>query len=312
MKISFKPISLFFCVILLLTACKKEEQKELDKKNATLAKDILDLSYGSNTAQKMDVYLPANRSANTKLVVFIHGGSFIEGDKSEFTNLVKELVKQDFAVVNMNYRLVDATGLFDTPVKHLESSVKIKDQVSDVNIVVDYVLTHAKEWQVSESKIALAGHSAGATLALLYAYDTRNTNKVKAVANLAGALDQTFSEIPDFLLQLLLPPSILEGGYRYTGYPVLAINDAHYRAISPLYVANSNQKIPTLNVFPEKNVVGDLPKQDRATFDAFTAKLNSLNVPNKFIQIDGADHQFTSKFTLVLKEVVDYFNANLK
>jgi alpha/beta superfamily hydrolase len=85
-----------------------------------------------------------------------------------------------------------------------------------------------------------------------------------------------------------------------------------HRAISPLYVANANQKIPTLNVFPELNAVGDLPKQDRATFDAFTAKLNSLNVPNKFVQIAGADHEFTSKFSLVLKEVVDYFNANLK
>lgn len=310
MKISFKPIYLVLCVTLLFTACKKEQQKDVNVEIA--AKDILDLSYGSNARQKMDVYLPANRSANTKLVVFVHGGSFIEGDKSDFTTLVKELVKQNFAVVNMNYRLVDATGLFDTPVKHLESSVKIKDQVTDVSTVIDYVLAHAKEWQVSESKIALAGHSAGATLSLLYTYDARNTNKVKVVANLAGALDQTFSEIPDFLLQLFLPASVLEGGYRYTGYPVLAANDTHYRAISPLYVANANQKIPTLNVFPELNAVGDLPKQDRATFDAFTAKLNSLNVPNKFVQIAGADHEFTSKFSLVLKEVVDYFNANLK
>lgn len=310
MKISFKPIYLFLCVTLLFTACKKEQQKDVNVEIA--AKDILDLSYGGNAAQKMDVYLPANRTANTKLIVFVHGGSFIEGDKSDFTTLVKELVKQNFAVVNMNYRLVDATGLFDTPVKHLESSVKIKDQVTDVSTVIDYVLTHAKEWQISESKIALAGHSAGATLSLLYSYDARNTNKIKAVANLAGALDQTFSEIPDFLLQLFLPASVLEGGYRYTGYPVLAANDVHYRAISPLYVANANQKIPTLNVFPELNAVGDLPKQDRATFDAFTAKLNSLNVPNKFVQIAGADHEFTSKFSLVLKEVVDYFNANLK
>jgi acetyl esterase/lipase len=310
MKISFKPIYLFLCVTLLFTACKKEQQKDVNVEIA--AKDILDLSYGSNARQKMDVYLPANRSANTKLVVFVHGGSFIEGDKSDFTTLIKELVKQNFAVVNMNYRLVDATGLFDTPVKHLESPVKIKDQVTDVSTVIDYVLTHAKEWQVSESKIALAGHSAGATLSLLYTYDARNTNKVKVVANLAGALDQTFSEIPDFLLQLFLPASVLEGGYRYTGYQVLAANDTHYRAISPLYVANANQKIPTLNVFPELNAVGDLPKQDRATFDAFTAKLNNLNVPNKFVQIAGADHEFTSKFSLVLKEVVDYFNAYLK
>ena len=70
--------------------------------------------------------------------------------------------------------------------------------------------------------------------------------------------------------------------------------------------------MPILTVFPEKNAVGDLPKQNRPTFDAFTSKLDSLNVPNKFVQIAGADHQFTFKFNIVLKEVVDYFNLNLK
>ncbi len=313
MKTSFKLTNLFFCLLIVCSSCKKEDQiKKINLEILTAQKEILDLSYGGNVAQKMDVYLPPNRNENTKLIVFIHGGSFIEGDKSDFTAIVKELVSANFAVVNINYRLVDKTGLYDTPSKHLESAVKIKDQVSDVSLAVDYVLTHAKEWQVSESKIAIAGHSAGATLALLYAYDVRNINKVKVVANLAGALDQTFDDLPDFILQFLLPDYILEGGYRYTGYEVKNVNSQYYKAISPLYIANTNQKVPTLTIFPENNAVGDLPKQDRPTFDAFTSKLNSLNVPNKFVQIAGADHQFTFKINLVLKEMVDYFNINLK
>lgn len=311
MKISFKLIYFFFCLLIVSSSCKKEEQKKTNPDILIASKDILDLSYGGNAAQKMDVYLPTNRTANTKLIIFIHGGSFVEGDKSDFTAVVNELVREDFAVVNLNYRLVDQTGLYNSPPLHLESAVKVKDQVSDVSLAVDYVLTHAKEWQVSESKIAIVGHSAGATLALLYAYDTRNTNKIKAVANLAGALDQTFSDIPPILLQFL-PDYILEAGYRYTGFTVDPANDQHYKSISPLYVANTNQKIPTLTIFPENNAVGVLPKQDRATFNAFTSKLNSLNVPNKFVQIAGADHQFTLKFNLVLKEVVEYFNENLK
>lgn len=312
MKISFKLTYFFFCLLIVCSSCKKDEPKKINPEIITAAKDILDLSYGGNAAQKMDVYLPTNRTANTKLIIFIHGGSFVEGDKSDFTAVVKELVREDFAVVNLNYRLVDQTGLYSSPPLHLASAVKVKDQVSDVSLAVDYVLAHAKEWQVSESKVAIAGHSAGATLALLYAYDIRNTNKVKVVANLAGALDQTFPDVPDLILQLVLPDYILESGYRYTGYEVKQANISYYKEISPIYVANEAQKVPTLTVFPELNDVGDLPKQDRATFDAFTSKLNSLNVPNKFVQIAGADHQFTLKFNLVLKEVVDYFNVNLK
>jgi len=308
MKIFSKTIVLIAFISITFSACKKDTVET--PKVVTEAKTTLNVKYGASALQNMDIYLPANRTSNTGLVIFAHGGSFIGGDKDDYTTLVKELVRNDFAVININYRLVDATGLYDSPVRHMQSAVKIKDQVSDVSLAIDYAIAHAKEWQVSESKIALAGHSAGATLALLYSYDARNTNKVKVVANLAGALDLTFPDVPDFLLQFL-PDNILEGGYRYTGYEVKQDNLRFYKEISPLY-ANIAQKVPTLTLFPENNSVGDLPNQGKATFEAFTTKLNSLSVPNKFVQIAGADHEFTGKFDLVLKEVVTYFNANLK
>ncbi len=313
MKHLFKFTFLFFLIGASFTSCKKGTGVITDPVIKVEAETLLDVSYGSNAQQKMDVYLPANRSSSTSLIIFVHGGSFIEGDKSYFTSLVKELVRADFAVLNVNYRLVDATGLYDNPVKHLESAVKIKDQVADMGTIVNYALSKAKDWKVSETKIGMAGHSAGASLALLYSYDNQNTNKVKAVVNLAGALDQTFSDIPPIFLQFL-PAYIREAGYRYTGYTIDPINDQHYKAISPLYVVNANQKIPTLTIFPENNSVGDLPKQDRATFDAFTNKLNSLGIPNKFVQIAGADHEFTKigNVEAVLKETIAYFNVNLK
>ena len=307
--------SIFKIALVLLflgTSCKKDAPVITDPVLKVEAQTLLDVSYGSNPFQKMDVYLPANRSSITSVIVFVHGGSFISGDKSDFTALVKELVRANFAVLNVNYRLVDASGLFDTPVKHMESVVKIKDQVTDISSIVNFALSKAKEWQVSETKLALAGHSAGATLSLLYGYDALNTNKVKAIANLAGALDQTFLDIPFY--NFLLPPAYLEAGYRYTGYDVGPTTDPYYRAISPLYVANAGQKIPTLTIFPELNDVNGLPKQNRATFDAFTSKLTSLGVPNKFVQVAGANHEFSKagNIDIVLKETVDYFNATLK
>ncbi|RZK42214.1 MAG: alpha/beta hydrolase [Pedobacter sp.] len=311
MKINLKATILIVALATSLGACKKDNSDEPNLKLEE--KSELNLSYGTSALQKMDVYLPANRTTETKLIIFVHGGSFIGGDKDDYTFLVKELVKSNFAVVNVNYRLVDATGLYETPVTRIESAVKIKDQVNDVATIVDFVRGKAKEWNISDSKIALAGHSAGASLALLYTYDSRNTNKVKTVVNLAGALDQTFGDFPAFLLPFL-PAYILEAGYRYTGYPVATANEQHYQAISPLYVANAAQKVPTLTVFPENNSVGDLPKQDRAAFDNFTNKLNSLGVPNKFVQVAGANHEFSrpQDVAVVLKETIDYVNANVK
>lgn len=312
MKKFINSFAFVFLITSSLISCKKDGGALTDPLINIQAETLLNISYGSHALQKMDVYLPANRNTNTSVIIFVHGGSFISGDKSDFSSLVKELVKANFAVLNVNYRLVDATGLYDTPVKHLESAVKIKDQVTDLSSVVNFAISKAKEWKVSETKMALAGHSAGATLALLYSYDAINTNKIKAVANLAGSLDHTFLDIPFY--NLLLPDTYQEVGYRYTGYEVSSVNDSYYRAISPLYVANANQKIPTLTVFPELNSVNGLPKQDRATFNAFTIKLNSLGVPNKFVPVVGADHEFSKagNVEIVLKETIDYFNANLK
>ena len=106
MKISFKPYYFFFCLLIVFSSCKKEEPKKTNPEVFIAAKDILNLSYGSDNLQKMDVYLPTNRTANTKLIVFIHGGSFIEGDKSDFTVLVKELVRENFAIVNLRNKII--------------------------------------------------------------------------------------------------------------------------------------------------------------------------------------------------------------
>jgi acetyl esterase/lipase len=289
MKLKFVSIVL---LLLSTAACKKSSSTTNLK-----AETFTDVSYGNSSLQKMDVYLPAKRNEDTKVVVFIHGGSFIGGDKSDYADLIEELYKRDFAIVNINYRLVDGSGLETNPITHKKSSVLIQDQVNDVSAAVDFLISKAKDWRVSSSKIAVVGHSAGATLALLYAYSNKNTSKVKAVANLAGALDQTFTDIPNYRL---LPPQILELGYRYTGFEVSTDNEQYYRAVSPLYVANANQKINTLTIFPENNVVGAFPKQNRTTFDAFTSKLNQLGVPHKFVQIPGADHSFTTAGSIQL------------
>jgi acetyl esterase/lipase len=308
MKKLYRVFLLVALITTVLTSCKKDDEEVITAE----AKTLLDVAYGTGAQHTVDVYLPANRSTNTSVIIFVHGGAFISGDKVDFNSLVKELVNANFAVVNANYTSVDPTGINSTPPQHLESKIKVKDQVTEMSSIVDLVRSKAKEWNVSRDKIGMAGHSAGATLSLLYGYDARNTNKVKAIVNIAGSLDLTYVDIPFY--EFLIPKRYLELGYRYTGYEVGPTTDVHYRAISPLYVANANQKIPTLSIFPEFNDVNGLPKQGKATFDAFTAKLNSLGVPNKFVQIAGADHEFSKpgNVSAVLKETIEYFNVNLK
>ncbi|MCY1551010.1 hypothetical protein D9M68_873080 [compost metagenome] len=132
------------------------------------------------------------------------------------------------------------------------------------------------------------------------------------MVNLAGALDLTVVDIPFY--NYVLPAAVLEAGYRYTGYEATAATDIYYRAVSPLYVANTAQRIPTLIVFPELNDVNGLPKQDRATFDAFRTKLESFSVPSQFVVMAGADHEFSKPGNLdqVIRETVNYLSVYLR
>lgn len=53
---------------------------------------MIDVAYGSDANQKMDIYLPKNRTtANTKVIVLIHGGAWNAGDKSEMNVLIPKI-----------------------------------------------------------------------------------------------------------------------------------------------------------------------------------------------------------------------------
>ncbi len=308
-KRSLKLVSLTLMLSLVFIGCQKDEEPTYQTKAE--AETFVNLAYGNDGMQVMDVYLPQNRTSNTATLILIHGGSFIGGDKSQYTVMAKFLASKGFAVLNVNYRLVDAEGVYNRPMPiRKESAVKIKDQVTDINAVVDFAISHAKQWVVSKERLAITGHSAGGTLGLLYSYSDNNNNKVKAISNLAGALDLVFTNLPGWQDY---PPYIFEGAYRFTGAEVSIANESVYKAISPLYAANTTKKVPALNIFPQDNNVDGLPLQDRATYDKFTARLDELKVPNEFFYVAGADHAFSKpgNMSVVLEKTINYFKEKL-
>jgi len=143
--------------------------------------DMKNVSYGSDTAQKMDVYLPQGRNTDsTKIIVFIHGGSWSGGDKSEFDDAIVAVKKQltDYAIFNINYRLLRAGGCNRFPT-----------QIDDVKSALSFINSKSAEFKINPEKIVLIGASAGAHLALLQAYKNNDDKKIKAVVDLFGPAD---------------------------------------------------------------------------------------------------------------------------
>ena len=172
-------IALLFSIILF--SCKKSSTTDM---GVLAEKTSIDVAYASSSPQqKMDVYLPANRSTSTTYtVIMVHGGSWSAGDKTDFDTYIPNLkpLLGNYAIFNINYRLANG------------SSVLLQQQIDDINTAIDFITGKANEYNINTSKMALMGASAGAHLTLLKAFRFNTDGRIKAVVDLFGPTDMAW------------------------------------------------------------------------------------------------------------------------
>ena len=98
--------------ILILLGLFSSCIKKPDPPAIIQAQEYFNISYGTDAAQKLDLYLPAERTPETKLLAIIHGGTWSFGDKSDlnaYVQLAKTYLPK-YAIANINYRLINETG----------------------------------------------------------------------------------------------------------------------------------------------------------------------------------------------------------
>lgn len=120
----------------------------------TGATAIRNVAYGSDPAQRFDVYLPAN-ARNAPVLFYVHGGGWANGDKTNPGMEVKLAwwLPRGYAVISSNYRMVPVA--------------KPLEQARDVARAVAAAQRHAGEWKIDPKRFVLMGHSAGAHLVAL-------------------------------------------------------------------------------------------------------------------------------------------------
>jgi acetyl esterase/lipase len=189
----------------------------------------MNVAYGTDPAQKMDVYLPANRNqANTKVIILIHGGAWATGDKSDFNVYVDTLKKRlpGYAIFNINYRLATGTANF------------FPAQENDVKAAVEFIFNKRAEYLLSD-KFVLLGASAGGHLALLQAYKYSSPVKFKAVVSFFGPTDIT--ELYNHPASAAVPPSAIASIVGATP----TVNPTLYQQSSPITFVDANSP-PTI------------------------------------------------------------------
>lgn len=109
---------------------------------------------GAIRLQKLDVFVPP-REPPWPVMVYIHGGANHFGDKKTYDRICKVFASQGLLVFNTNYRL--------------SPRWKYREQLVDAATAVNFAWRHALGYGGDASRIFLAGDSAGAYHAAMYA-----------------------------------------------------------------------------------------------------------------------------------------------
>jgi acetyl esterase/lipase len=249
-----------FFLLVFVISCQKENNGGNNNPSTEPQQTYLNVSYGTDASQNMDVYLPAGRTtAATKVMIMIHGGAWSSGDKTDFASYVDTLKIRlpDYAIFNINYRLATFAGNF-FPV-----------QENDVKAAFDFIVSKTAEYKISQ-KIVLLGASAGGHLALLQGYKYTSPVKAKAIIDFFGPTDMADiynHPVDPTLLPLLV---LLLGG-------TPATNPAMYQQSSPINFVTA-QSPPTIIL---QGGVDPLVPVSQAT--SLNAKLQTMSVAHQYV-----------------------------
>jgi len=281
----FKSVLPIFVLFFIIVSCKK---KDNEPNNEVIAQNFTNVAYGPNNRQKMDVYLPANRDVqNTKLFIWIHGGAWMEGDKSEFVNIKPslDLNLSNYAYISLNYRLYNS----DTQANRFPS------QEEDIQLAIQFIKSKLTEWKISD-KAVIAGASAGGHLALLQSYKHNSDGFIKSAISYFG-------------------PTELESFYPYNWFSILVLSgvtggspdqypDLYYSS-SPLNYINSNS-VPTIFFH---GTTDDVVPISQAYL--LRDSLLSNGVTNDYLFVNGQGHGFSTATNIqTIQQAASFINQH--
>ena len=280
---------LFFTLltVIFFSSCQKELSFN-ETQPSVPAQTFTNVSYGTDPEQTMDVYLPTGRTDATKIIVLVHGGAWIEGDKNELTQYVSSLQQRlpDYAIANINYRLATVAA------NHFPS------QENDMKAALAFLVSKGSEYHISQ-KFVLLGASAGAHMSLLQAYKNADP-KIKAVVDFFGPTDLValYNTTTD-------PTSLFAFQILMGGTP--ATNPTMFQQSSPVNFVTA-QSPPTIILHGDIDAIVPI-----AQSISLKGKLQTAGVINQMITYSGLDHDFwpADKMNDAFDKIATFLKANV-
>lgn len=277
---------------------------------ASVAPTYKDLAYASGSdAQKLDLYIPTTGSGPFPVVVMVHGGGFMFGDKSDGAGLtgVDQLLAAGYAVASINYRL--------------SAEAQYPAQIYDAKASVRFLRENAAKYNLDPEKFGAWGASAGGNLVSLLG----TTCNVTELEGDLGNPDQ--SSCVQAVVDWFGPIDFLKMDEQFAG---TSCGQTHNAADSPesKLVGAEIQTVPDLVAttnpmnyidasdasFFIENGTADCnipPIQNKNFADALSAAIGADKVT--YVSLEGAGHggsQFETEENIKL--VIDFLDKYLK
>lgn len=137
-----------------LAATRQLVLEMLPRDDARDVKIERDIAYGSHERQRLDVFTPAaGFDVNRPVLVFVHGGGFIAGDKHTpgspfYSNVGIWAVRNGYNGVTITYRLAP--------------QARFPSGIEDLRAVMDWLEVKGASRGLSSENVFLMGQSAGA------------------------------------------------------------------------------------------------------------------------------------------------------
>ena len=213
------------------------------------------IPYGLKARHRLDLYRTSAPRQQRPLIVFVHGGAWMHGDKKDYGFIGETFAKEGFDVAVINY--------------HLAPEYIFPASIDDLSLALNFLTQSQHKLQIEVENVVLMGHSAGAfnVMSALYhptPYQLQVKENIRAIVGLAGPYH-----------------------FDYKGDPICADafdQNVPYQQVMPYYFVEHNQVKHYLFTADKDNIVGHSNSED------FDRRLKASGNHSQLIQIPRVGH----------------------
>ena len=230
--------------------------------------EIKDIEYKNVNGKslQLDIYKPKNLTEPAPLLVFVHGGGWKGGKRSDYLVYLLDYAKKGYITATVSYRL--------------KKDSIYPACVQDVSDATHWLFSNAEKYGYDPDRIAMIGGSAGAHLVLMTTYDLKEPHiqldstylnsprhKIKAVVDIYGPVDMTtpYAQSQDLVTGFI--------GHSYSERP-----DLYWEASPAKYL---HKDLPPTLIF--QGTSDNLLPQSQS--DTLKVRLDRLGVPNEYYKL---------------------------